>query len=319
MLTNPLLSGNAVLQDVSAGRRVLRKGESGSHIGLVQAALTRLEFPPFDIPGAYSSGTQTAAANFIDYYFFYFAYGDQTGATMDASFIDTLDRALNGQLRWQPRQPDVVAGARLQAAAQCLPATRVWVDKAVAGCTLAENLIKGTQSLSMGNADHVNVLAAFYLHFRLSLIKDSFLIPAFLPYSIQLGLIKVARREQIVHIVGTLKKMQTKLRQTADNIYVEAGPHPTQANAIASCDLGFRRINLHPPFAGRSSDSISWITVHELVHMFISSPHDGAHPYAINPAYLTLSALQCQNNPDCYAHFAVQMVKGRPQLTPWKA
>jgi hypothetical protein len=319
MLTHPLLSGNAVLQDVSAGRRVLRKGESGAHIGVVQIALTRLEFPPFDIPGSYSSGTQTAAANFIDYYIFYFAYGDDTGATMDSWFIDTLDKALNGQLRWQPKQQDVVPGERLQAAAQCLPATRLWVDRAVAVCALAENLVKGTQTLNMANAEQTNLLAAFYLHFRLSLIKDSFLIPAFLPYNIQLALIKVARREQIAHIAGTFKKMQTKLTQTADNIYVEAGPHPTVPNAIASCDVGFRRINLHPPFAGRSSDSISWITVHELVHMFIRSPHDDAHPYAVNPAYLTLTAVQCQNNPDCYAHFAAQMVKGRPQLTPWKA
>jgi hypothetical protein len=317
MLTNPLLSVNPVLQEVSNGNRVLKRGESGTHIALVQIALTRLEFPAFDIPGAYSSGTKTAVAKFIDYYFFYFAYTDESGETMDRSFIDTLDRALNGQLRWHPTPPSAVSGSRLEAAAACLPATRSWVDKAVTSCALAERLVKGVERINMGNAEHTNLMAAFYLHFRLSLIKDAFLIPAFLPYNIQSALIKFARLDQISHITGTLKKLLIKLAQPASNIYVEVGPHPTEPGAIASCAFGAQRINLHPPFVGRSADSISWITIHELVHMFINSPHDAAHPYAHVASYLTLTAGQCQNNPDCYAHFATQMIKGRPQLTPW--
>lgn len=171
--------------------------------------------------------------------------------------------------------------------------------------------------IDLRDAEHTNLLAAYYLHFRLSLIKDSFLIPAFLPYNLQSVLIKVARVENVRHVLDILRKMQSKLRQSVDNIYREASEHPSVPAAPASCSFGGPRINLHPPFAGRSADSVSWITVHELVHMFVWSPHDAAHPYAFDPTYLTLSAERCLNNPDCYAHYVTQMAKKRPQMTPW--
>jgi hypothetical protein len=317
-LQHLVFQSDAILNNVSNGARKLRKGERGLHIERLQAALTTAEFPTFDPKGSYSSGTETAIAKFRDYFYFHFYDKDQSGLVVDSEFINNLDKALRRQI--QPvrmSRPKAVAGNRGQAAAACIPQMQSWASAALSYCSEAKKFAGRTAHVDMGNSKHINILSAFYLHFRLSVIKDSFLIPAFLPFNMPASQIKIATVADIQKVEATLTKMQAKLKQPPTTIFKVAGNHPTDPGALASASFGAISIDLHPPMEGRIADSICWIIIHEMVHLFINSPHDKAHPYAHNPDYLALTAAQCANNPDCYAHFCTQAIKGEPQMTPW--
>lgn len=308
-------ANDAVLNAVSGGSRVLRKGERGIHIERLQQVLTGLEFPTFDPKGAYSDGTATALSQFKEYYYFYFTLPGTDGSTVDKYCIDKIDDALRGRLQ-SLKQATPVAGSRLAAAVSSLPTVRRWLAAALAACNLGTQMLNKQLQLNLENDKHTNVLSAFYLHFRLSLIKDKFLIPALLPYNIDDKLIRHATPVDILNIKSVLSRIERATHLPTARLFREAPDHGTD---IASTPVG-SPILLHPPFAGRQIESICWIIIHESVHFVLGTPSHhsaGSNPYAHLALYTSLNAGQCKTNPDCFTHFARQMEKGTPQLTPW--
>lgn len=314
-LSHASWANDAVLNAVSNGSRVLRRGERGVHIERLQEILTRLEFPTFDPKGAYSEGTATALNQFKEYYYFYFTLPGTDGSSVDSYCINRVDDALQGRLKsFKDTKP--VAGSRLAAAVNSLPTVRRWLTAALAGCNVGSQILNKQRQLNLDTNGDANVLGAFYLHFRLSLIKDKFLLPAFLPYNIDGKLIRQATAQDIKSIRDILSRIERATHLPSAKLFREA---PAHNGDIASTPVG-GPILLHPPFAGRQIESICWIIIHELVHFVLgtASHHSSTrNPYAHLALYTSLSAGQCQTNPDCFTHFARQLERGAPQLTPW--
>jgi peptidoglycan hydrolase-like protein with peptidoglycan-binding domain len=323
MIKDGKLNTNAEIIDVVAGKRTFKKGDRGGGIASLQDALMRAEFLCMDPLGSYSSGTETAVKEFRDFYGFYFSpykTSNSGGGVVDAEFIENLDSALQGTLTVNSGVKGTIKGSRFQAAEKCLPILRTWIDASLMSIEFGGQILQNRSLLNMQDATHINVLSAFFLHFRLSLLSESFLMPAFVPFNIPLRNVKVATLNDLKPIMNLFVQFKRKTTQTAKQIYVESPPHKTVPEAIASASTGGKLINLHPPFmpvSGRTSDSIVWISIHEMTHLFVSSPHDRNHPNATDADYMILNSAQCKSNPDSYAHFATQIVKKKPQLTPW--
>jgi peptidoglycan hydrolase-like protein with peptidoglycan-binding domain len=308
--------------EVMDRKRVFTKGNSSGGVAAVQDALMRAGFACFDPQGSYSSGTETTVKTFRDSFSFYFSpysKNNGNGLVVDDEFVQRLDDALNGKLTVHFGTFGLLKGSRFIAAETCLPMTRSWIDTSLVAIEVAGQLLLNRAQLNMQHASHANILTAFYLHFRLSLLSEKFLLPAFAPFNVPTRLVKVATMADLAVIANLFAKFRKTASQSAKQIFVESPPHPTIPSALASASTGGSKIFLHPPFmpaGGRSKESIVWLTIHEMVHLHIFSNHDRSRPYTWDSDYMLLNAAQCKSNPDCFSHFATQIAKGEPQLTP---
>src|SRR5262249_16345781 len=106
---------------------------------------------------------------------------------------------------------------------------------------------------------------------------------------------------------------------------------------VAWADVEANKVYFHPNVffaktatnpAGMDVKSASWVVVHEMGHLIIgddSFPTCIDHnknpprnnPYSFNSQYYLDGADQCVKNPDSYAHFAYQIIFGKPNVGPY--
>jgi hypothetical protein len=330
---------NPAINQAATDVRPLGVDDRGAHVVILKNALAKVGYERgLDEMEFFGPYTHTIIMDFQDLYNL-----PKTGI-VGKQTLETIDNLLNGVLvAKNPARTVAAANSEVGAnfARLHIAQTKNWVQKSWQKCTTAY------QEFWQGNEVEFDTALALLFHFRIITTDFSQI------YSLSLGNkkkqfldgMKTENRYKVVQRIRAIKAIYSNMLQ---NLNVKNGsnfidyvvPAPPakdpRAKSLAWAKVETKEIYFHPKLffaqtpanpAGKDVRSASWVVVHELAHLMIGE--DSFHTYIesttipVNNSYSSNSQYyrdgpeECVKNPDSYAHFAYQIVFGKPNVGPY--
>src|SRR5262245_3949688 len=313
-------------------------GERGPHVLILKSALSKLGYERgLDEMELFGPYTHTMVKDFQELYSF-----PKTGS-VGRQTLEALDKLLNGySLPKNPARSMAAATAAVGAdfARRQLPTTKTWVQNCIDKASAAYDDFRLDREVAFDTS------MALLFHFRI--ITTTFTQI----YSLSIGSgsdifldgLEPANRSKVLDklraIKSTYSSMMGIMSSKNGTNFVDYVPPPAPApdpnfKLIAWADIPGQKIIFHPRLffaatatnpAGKDLRSGSWVVIHELGHLVIgeASLHEliegtciPRNAYSSKPQYYLDDADKCVKNPDCYVHFAYQIVFGAPNVGPY--
>lgn len=342
-LTNAAWQKNFRLQAATTGGNPVRKGDTGTHVGILRRNLEAIGFErsleKIDFYGASTAGM------IRDFCILYEVSG--SGDVADKAVLEMLDAILNGtvaQRRFKKGATANVSSKGRDFAVRYLPATKKWVEDSLKLCQSVEQSMKKAMNAKTEPDFTSAVYQPFMQHFRLQIcfkacedaVKSKLRDDIMLRYNEQDAVTQSSRIGEVISKINMAANVfagiKTLLASDPEKIFLNSGNTTTTDLAFWDVDktkkIVFHEKNFFEAAPGLAGGldrrTASWVTIHEAAHAVLqkASFHGAAagpadNPYSWHDSYYQMTWQLAPRNPDAYAHFAYQVANGKQNFGPW--